>query len=186
MKETLIQEYNNTQFLRIPSITPKNTIIYNFVDGATCEVNGPVSKNYRIKFFNGSTSELVHESTITNNMWSRTSAKYFIKWRIEVYDEDINELLEIYNYNAKEKRVYIHIDSTALGDSLAWFPYAEEFRKHHGCEVVVSTFHNEWFQDNYPELKFVEPGTVVENLYAMYGVGWHYNDKELDKSKHTK
>jgi hypothetical protein len=30
MKETLIQEYNNTQFLRIPSITPKNTIIYKF------------------------------------------------------------------------------------------------------------------------------------------------------------
>jgi hypothetical protein len=98
MKEVLIQEYNNAKFLRIPSIAPKNNISYNFVDGATCEISGPVSKTYKIKFFNGSNSELVHEATITNNMWTRTSAKYYIKWRIEVYDDETKELIEIYNH----------------------------------------------------------------------------------------
>jgi autotransporter strand-loop-strand O-heptosyltransferase len=186
MKEVLIQEYNNTEFLRIPSIAPKNSISYNFVDGATCEISGPVSKTYKIKFFNGSNSELVHEATITNNMWTRTSAKYYIKWRIEVYDDETKELIEIYNHNLTGKRVYIHIDSSALGDTLAWFPYADEFRKYHKCQVVVSTFHNNWFKENYPDLEFVEPGTVVENLYAMYGIGWYYNDKELDMAKHPK
>ena len=33
----------------------------------------------------------------------------------------------------------ICFDSKAIGDTLAWFPYVEEFRKKHECEVVVST-----------------------------------------------
>jgi hypothetical protein len=68
------------------------------------------------------------------------------------------------------------MDSSAIGDTLAWFPYLEEFRKKHNCELVVSTFHNEWFIKTYKDIEFVKPGTEVPNLYAMYNVGWFYHE----------
>jgi autotransporter strand-loop-strand O-heptosyltransferase len=77
------------------------------------------------------------------------------------------------------------MDSSAIGDTLAWFPYLEEFRKKHNCELVVSTFHNEWFIKTYKDIEFVNPGTEVPNLYAMYNVGWFYNEDRtvnLDKN----
>jgi len=52
----------------------------------------------------------------------------------------------------KIKRVYIALDSKALGDSLAWFPYLEEFRKQHQCELIVSTFMNDMFVGQYSEI----------------------------------
>jgi autotransporter strand-loop-strand O-heptosyltransferase len=57
---------------------------------------------------------------------------------------------------------------------LAWFPYVEEFGKVHNCKMVTSTFHNDMLQKQYPNIEFVNPGDVVENLYAMYSLGLFY------------
>jgi autotransporter strand-loop-strand O-heptosyltransferase len=76
------------------------------------------------------------------------------------------------------------LDSKALGDTLAWFPYVEEFRKKHNCQVVCYTFWNHFFEDNYPEIEFVKPGITVHNLYAMYTIGWFYKeDGNIDFNK---
>jgi hypothetical protein len=74
------------------------------------------------------------------------------------------------------KRVYIAFESKSLGDTLAWMPYVEEFRKLHQCTVICSTFWNHLF--DYSEIEFVEPGNVVHNLYAQYRIGYFDN---LDK-----
>jgi autotransporter strand-loop-strand O-heptosyltransferase len=35
------------------------------------------------------------------------------------------------------------------------------------------------FESVYPELEFIKPGLLVNNIYAQYTLGWHYNlDKE--------
>jgi autotransporter strand-loop-strand O-heptosyltransferase len=58
-------------------------------------------------------------------------------------------------------------------------PYCEEFRKKHNCHVVVSSFRNDMFEKLYPEIEFVERGAVVNNIKALYRLGWFYeNDKE--------
>lgn len=160
----------------------KNEIIISFIDGARCEIKGPLSQEYQVKFYNDDTNELVWEDTIKNNMWTAPSYKSFIKWRIEIWESDnkIHEhVLDLIN-----KRVYIHLDSKSIGDTIAWFPYAEEFRKKHNCEVICSTFHNDWFESQYPKIQFVEPGTVVNNLYASYSIGWFYDEGEYKKSNH--
>jgi autotransporter strand-loop-strand O-heptosyltransferase len=72
--------------------------------------------------------------------------------------------------------VYIAFDSRALGDSLAWFPYVDEFRKKHNCKVITSTFMNDMFIGQYPDIEFVTPGSSVTDLYAMYSVGLFYNE----------
>ncbi len=36
-----------------------------------------------------------------------------------------------------DKKVFISIESKALGDTIAWVPYALEFQKKHGCKVIL-------------------------------------------------
>jgi autotransporter strand-loop-strand O-heptosyltransferase len=177
MKDLLIKEYTNTQILNIESKKPQNTFNVNFVNGAFLEVIGPLEEEYVVKFINSKTKRIIHESTIGNNMWTRANIKYCINWKVEVYNKG-NIIFE-HQWNPQGKKVYIHLDSGALGDTLAWFPYVEEFRKTFMCNVICSTFHNDWFEKNYPEIEFIKPGSQVDDLYAMYTIGWFYDDKKV-------
>ena len=51
--------------------------------------------------------------------------------------------------------------------------------------MICSTFHNDWFKSLYPEIEFVQPGTPVKDVYALYNIGWYYfKDGKKDMSKH--
>lgn len=149
-----------------------NRIIISFINGPKVEILGNNDLEYNVQFINNKNNEIIFESRIRNNHWTKCSIEYFIDWRINIFQN--GKLIKTYNYNANGKRVFIALDSRALGDTLAWFPYFEEFRKKHNCELVVSTFHNNMFRHQYPHIEFVEPGSVVQNLYAMYCVGLFY------------
>lgn len=162
------------------------TLGISFVNGPKVEVQSPVKAEYRVEFINPQTGQIVHTSIINNNCWTKCLYEYFIPWYIKVYQKEDNEfiLVEESHYNAEGKRVYIALDSKALGDTLSWFPYVEEFRKKHNCQVICSTFHNRFFKDQYPEIEFIEPGEVAPNLYAMYVLGWPYRENgEIDLFK---
>jgi autotransporter strand-loop-strand O-heptosyltransferase len=152
----------------------ENKINFHFVRGPWVEITGPKSADYKVEFIDNKTGQVKFSTTIKNNCWCKCSIEYFIEWKIVIYEN--NKLWYEYLYNATNKRVYIALDSKALGDSLSWFPYAEEFRKKHNCKVVVSSFMNDMFIDQYPELEFVNPGTNVENLFAMHSIGLFYNE----------
>ena len=164
--------------------TSKNKINISFIEGAKVEINGSFDKKYLIKFFNHKTNECIWQDTIGNNMWTSPNLQYFIKWKIEVWDN--GNKIEEHIFDCTNKRVYIHLDSKSLGDTIAWFPYVEEFRKIHNCKVVCSTFHNNWFEKEYPNVEFVEPNTIVHDLYAMYRIGWFYNEDTINLSKNPK
>jgi len=181
MKEVLIKEYNNLIKNPVLPLSIKNDIFINFIKGAKVEIKGQNQTEYHIQFIDKESNKLIHESTITNNMWTKANVQYFVDYKILIKDLKNNITTEHY-FNAKNKKVYIHFSSKSLGDTIAWFPYAEEFRKKHRCKLVVSTFHNSMFEENYPEIEFVSPGVTVYDLYAMYEVGWHYNEnEEIDK-----
>ena len=174
-KKSYINAYQNTD------ITPKDSIesvtfVNHFVDGPFLEIKGNTDKKYKVQFLDE--QGLIHyEEMIGCNMWVKLSRKYFTKWTCKVYDG--NKLVHNHVLNLKGQRVLIGLDSKSLGDTLAWFPYVEEFRKKHQCEVIVSTFWNKFFKDVHPELEFIEPGSVSHNLYAKYDIGWFYdNSKE--------
>ena len=62
----------------------------------------------------------------------------------------------------------------ALGDMLAWFPCAEDFREKHGCELYVLTDKRycEILQAGYPDIHFLTPEDPrPSDLYATYYVG---------------
>jgi autotransporter strand-loop-strand O-heptosyltransferase len=152
----------------------QNKVNINFVKGAFVEVTGPKSADYKIEFKNSNTGVVHYIGEIKNNMWTRCSIEYFVNWKITIWED--GKLFYEYTYDASNKRVYIALDSKALGDSLAWFPYVDEFAKKHNCKVIVSTFMNDMFETQYPHLEFVKPGTSVQNLFAMYSIGLFYNE----------
>lgn len=150
----------------------------NFVGKPFFEIKGETDKKFKVSFVNG-LNEIVYQTELSTNMWSSVNKTYFDNWKVLVESDGYkNEL----TYDCTGKRVYISVDSSSLGDSIAWIPYIDEFRKKWNCEVVVSTFWNKLFRKSYPDLQFVEPGEVVHNLYAMYTIGWFWNsDKEPEE-----
>jgi autotransporter strand-loop-strand O-heptosyltransferase len=81
-------------------------------------------------------------------------------------------------HSLKGKRVFITFGSSSLGDTIAWMPYCLMFKKKYQCDVIVSTFKNWMFEKVYPELQFVQPGSIVENIVAMPDIGWHWDDSK--------
>lgn len=159
------------------SVIPhKNTIndyniIHNFVGQPFLEITGTSKSDFTVEFYDG--NNLVHYDTIKCNHWIRLNRQYYTPWEIIVYKDGV----EVYHYNMNlnNRRVYISFESSSLGDTIAWLPYVEEFQKKHDCKVIVSTFKNFLFEKEYPDIEFVAPGTTVNNLYAMYRLGWFYD-----------
>ena len=151
----------------------KNRVVTHFVRGPFVEILGNIDEEYSVRFIDNKTNQIRFETNIRNNNWAKSNIEYCIDWNIEVFRG--NELFYEHKFNPNGKRVFIAMSSRALGDTLAWFPYFEEFRKKHNCELIVSTFHNHMFEEQYPQFEFVKPGSTVPNLYAMYDVGLFYN-----------
>jgi len=174
MKNKLIKEYN--------SLSKKGKILppfykynINFVNGGFVEILGDSPGKFLVEFINQNTNEIIHKAEINNNMWTRTNIQYYVPFLVRITNLETSVVKE-HKFNAKDKKVYIALESKAIGDTLAWFPYVEEFRKKHNCQVICSTFHNDWFESEYPEIEFIKPGTPATDLYAMYSIGWHYNE----------
>ena len=150
----------------------------NFINGPTLEIKNSTNTEYNVEFIDQSNDVVHYKTQLKSNHWASSSFQYFIDWKIIVKDLNGN-LIHEHLYNAENQRVFINFESKAIGDTLAWFPYVKEFQDKHKCQVIVSTFHNNFFKEKYPELIFSDKGSVVHNLYAQYNIGWFYekNDK---------
>ena len=166
--------YDNLKKNKNNIVEVQNKVIIHFVKGPYVEIKGSTNSEYKVEFIDNKTDKIHYSTKIKNNCWCKCSIEYCVEWKIKIYEND--KLWYEYVYNAKGKRVYIAMDSRALGDSLAWVAYVEEFRKKHQCEIIASTFMNDMFIEQYPNITFTNPGMGVENLYAMYCVGLFYND----------
>jgi autotransporter strand-loop-strand O-heptosyltransferase len=156
---------------RIPSIQDNNKIEISYFDGPKVEVLGDIQKEYFVEFLDES-DNVIHSSTITNNMWTNCGRKYYTKWKIRINGQIVEEL------NLENKKVLISFGSSSLGDTIAWIPYVHEFEKKHKCKVVLSTFHNHLFSglEIYKNIKFIEPGSFA-NYDVKYEIGWFSNEK---------
>jgi len=149
----------------------KNTINVSYIDGPQVEILGDEYNDYLIEFID-SQGSVVHSSTIQNNMWTKCGIKYYQDWTIKINGEVYEKI------NLNNKRVLISLESKSIGDTIAWAPYAVEFSKKHKCKVILSTFHNDWFQnlESYKDIEFIKPGQSTK-CAALYRVGWFRDDK---------
>ena len=161
------------KILEKPIHQQKIQFIQHFVNQPFLEIKGLSNSDYKVEFYDK--WDLIYSTTIKSNHWVKLNRQYFTNWTVKVFDGD--EMVYANALNLNGKRVYIAFESKSLGDTIAWMPYVEEFRKMHQCTVICSTFWNHLF--DYPEIEFVEPGNVVPNLYALYRIGYFDN---LDKN----
>jgi len=148
----------------------KNEIKIDYIDGPKVEIVGNKLEQYHVEFLDEK-NNVIYEDTITNNMWTKCSRKYYTKWKIKVNGNIIDEL------NLNNKRALISLESRSIGDTIAWTPYAVDFAKKHNCKVILSTFHNYWFKEKeeYKDIEFIEPGTSTL-CDVVYRIGWFKGD----------
>lgn len=152
----------------------KNTINITYNDGVKVDITGKEDKKYLLKFYNDDTNELVYESIINTNMWSSPQIKYYVKWRVEVWSE--GKILKKEVLDLTNEDVLIYFDSKSLGDSIAWIPYVDEFRRKHNCKVTCVTFKNFLYEKSYPNINFVNIGEPVKQHKATYNIGWFFDN----------
>jgi len=160
----------------------KNDFIVNqhYVLNPFLEILGSDDKEFDVKIYDN--NNLVYNCNLKSNHWLKLNKQYYTDWRTEIREN--GELVYHDVINLTNRRVFISFESKSLGDTLAWIPYCEEFRKKHNCKLIVSTFLNDLFEDQYPEIEFVKPGSVVPNIIAQYSLGWFYKqDGSFDDNK---
>ena len=182
--EELLTMYKMVMDLEITEnkpITNNYTFIRHYVTQPYFEVQGESKNLFTIKFYDNN-NNVVYQNQLSINSWVKLNTEYFVKWRTTVEEE--GKTIYDQTLNLKDNRVYISFGSKSLGDTLAWIPYMEVFRQKHDCKLIVSTFMNDLFRDQYPNIEFVDPGDVVPNIHAQYRLGWFYDkDGKFDKNR---
>ena len=162
--------YNKIKSPDYKQVDP-NKIEISYLEGPKVEITGSLEKDYHIEFLDKD-DNVIHTHNINTNMWTSCSRKYYTDWKIKVNGEVVSE------FNLQEKRVLISLESKSIGDTIAWTPYAVEFAKKHNCKVVLSTFHNEWFEglEEYKDIEFIKPGQMTP-CYVVYRIGWFRSEE---------
>jgi autotransporter strand-loop-strand O-heptosyltransferase len=126
--------------------------------------------NYHVRFIDKDTSTILYDADISGAMATSTK-KYYVNFRVELYKDGY--LIFAHDLDLKNKPVHIKYPVGTLGDIMAWFPYAREFQKKHGCQVYCSMSEEiaGLFKPAYPDIKFIKPETVPDNCYATYYMG---------------
>ena len=164
----------------------KNTKVnIHFIDGPFVEILNDYNSNYNVQFVNPKNNKVEYELTMKSNHWARCSIIYYVEWIIKIKGIDNDYYME-YKFNPQKQKFFISFETKSLGDNIAFMGYVDEFRKKHNCQVVCSTFHNKLFKNQYPKIKFVEPGSNVGNLYGMYRLGMFYKENRsgIDFTSH--
>jgi autotransporter strand-loop-strand O-heptosyltransferase len=175
MKNVAIRIYENTKRLNY-----ENILDINFIDGPKVKITGQFPEQYNVKFIDKSKGEVVYSADISTNSWAKANKKKFVDWKIVITDSK-NNVIE-HNFDLNNKKVLIYIDSNSIGDTIAWIPYVDEFRKKHNCKTYVFSFHNSLFSESYPEITFLDKIDNFLDFDCAYKIGWYYTD---DKNFNT-
>lgn len=174
------RKLNKVTFMDEKRSIPKN-INLNFIDGAYVEIENDNETEYDVEFYDNKTNTLIHSTKLKGGWWTKTNKKYYTDWRIKIKSGSYEHE---HVFDPSNKRVLISFESKSLGDNLAWMPYVEKFGIVKNCKIVCATFHNKLFKEQYPQIEFVEPGTVVHNLYAQYMIGLFKTDGSVNYDRH--
>lgn len=174
---------HDKDFIYFENSTPAgDTVKYSFIEGAKTEIVGDSDATYEVEFINGKNGMTVYtQKDFKANHWCAPSPRYYVDWNIIVREN--GKEVSKHTFNCEGKNILIQLDSRALGDTIAWIPYLDEFRKEHKCKVFGRTFHNNLFRKEYPEINWIEPGKdPMTDIYAYYNVGCRDNDYLSNKN----
>ena len=100
-----------------------NEINISYIDAPKVSIGIENEGKHLIEFIDSDNNQIIHSSTIRNGMWTSCNREWFTNWIIKVNGEIVDK------FDLEGKEVYIKLESKALGDTIAWTPYAVEFAK---------------------------------------------------------
>ena len=132
-----------------------------------------------------SSGNMLYSSQIESGLYSYAFRRWVDDFNIFVYDKHGNEVA---HFNLFEKlrngKILVAFESSSLGDTLAFFPYLNKFAERHNCaDLTATTFWNNLFEDQYPNIKFQHPGYREDDIDVLLGLGWYRED---DRNYHKK
>lgn len=145
-------------------------IRYDFNYGCRVQVAG---QGWRVRLLDRDTDVVLYDEAAADVMVSSTK-RYYVNFRIEVLRD--GELAFEHDFDLRGKKVYCRLPVGTIGDIVAWFPYVDEFRKQHQCEMYLSMGEAIWtlFEDAYPNLHYIRPedeDARRHEFYASYYLG---------------
>ncbi|MBQ7516059.1 MAG: autotransporter strand-loop-strand O-heptosyltransferase [Schwartzia sp.] len=126
--------------------------------------------NWRVRLIDTLTGMALHDVRLSEGGSVRSDRRYYIPWRVEAYRDD--ELVFQYGLNLQGQEVYIQSTSKAIGDTIAWLPYAQAFKEHYQCTVhlAINPEIADMARRDYPDIHFCTPDTRPRTL-ASYFLG---------------
>jgi autotransporter strand-loop-strand O-heptosyltransferase len=114
--------------------------------------------------------KMIYHTILNQGMWAKVPKTYFGNYRIEVTEN--GEPVWEYTTDWNNKKVFIRLETGAMGDLLAFIPQIEKFREKWNLDLRV--FHGgasgnglNFIKDAYPKIKFTQdrnPGNVHKHI----------------------
>jgi autotransporter strand-loop-strand O-heptosyltransferase len=157
----------NPALAEIPTQLGPLGVRFDFNDG--CRVTVPQGEHpWRVRLTDLDTGNILFETKLPIGRVN-SSARYFVRFRLEVSQEE--ETLLVHEYSAANRDVLIRFPVDTIGDVLGWFPYAVKFKEQHGCQLTCAMEARliTLFRDAYPDIAFITHDQVQpERFYATY------------------
>ncbi|KQN51029.1 autotransporter strand-loop-strand O-heptosyltransferase [Serratia sp. Leaf51] len=176
-----------------PFIVPPNLptqegpggILFDFNDGA--RVYLPAG-NWVLELSDDDSGNVLFKDSLKGG-WVVSTKKYYIRFRIKVWQGDNITPFFDHILNLESKKVLISFPVGTLGDLIGWVPYAERFRIVNKTSVTCTLAHNiaEIFENTYKELIFYDHELYKSNIdkqpkpYATYRIGLFFNQDTVNQ-----
>jgi len=110
-----------------------------------------------VRFLDG--DRVVYEQDIKAGCWYSPSYKWFIPWRIEVYEG--SNLIWEWRCEPEGMEIGIKFDSSSLGDSIAFMGQIKAFKEYWNFKKVWVATHKNWLFDS---LEYNKLGIEITNF----------------------
>ena len=153
---------------------PVIDISFNF--GARVEIIGYTRRIFRVEFWNEDSGILEFASELRAGHYASPSKKYYVKWTVKVFEN--GKLLQTKTVNLEGSTVFVYVDTSSLGDNLAFVPQIIRFSEIRKCKLIITSFNNALFSAKYPQVTWIDPGSRLIPYDYAYKIGYFY-DQEL-------
>ena len=141
---------------------------------------------WRLTVSDVDTGTVLYDNDIAAGSVFLSLKKYYVRFRVQLA---AGGWTWEHTLDLRGQTVAIISPAPTIGDTLAWIPYVEEFRKKHGCRIVVAVNAKfmPLFAPQYPEITFVDSSTAAMEAkpYACYFLGlWWKGDREHQPCDH--
>ena len=174
-------QQNKEIFSRPPEIPTQVTpqgIRYDFNDGLRVLIPENADRDYRVVFSDLASGLIIYAMDVPKGGMVTSNKKYAVPYQLDIYEAGKTDApLFTHQMDCKGKEVLLELPVGAIGDTIAWFSYAERYQRKHGCRLTVSMAPQmaDLFRRQYPEMTFIAPEDAAKRRpYATYRLGLYF------------